>query len=354
MIYSVHTLSIAVRADASSAIGTGHIFRCMALTDEFRRRGGNAFYVCADAPGNLIGMLEEKGYQVKSIPDALNADQDARATLAALSDWPSFDWLVVDHYGLDARWERAVQSRAKRMAAIDDLADRVHDVDVLFDASHDETQLDMYTGLVASRTHLALGAKYILLRREFADRAPSQRRFDKVRSILVTLGGNDPTNATGLVLDALDDPQFSMIDIDVTLGISNPRLSALKQRARLMTNVNLHVQSSRMAELMTGADLCVGAGGTTSWERCYMGLPSLILILAENQREIAERLDRLGCGRSLGLSIDHSPASIREALCDAIADDGWRGESSRRARELVDGHGVRRVVDIIQTAGERL
>lgn len=353
-MYAVPPLSIAVRADASSAIGTGHIFRCMALTDELRRKGGRAIYVCADAPGNLIGVLEEKGYQVKTIPDALDPDADARATLATLSDEPRFDWLLVDHYGLDSRWERAVQSRARRMVAIDDLANRAHDVDVLFDASHDETQHDLYTGLVASRTYLALGVKYILLRREFADRTPPQRDFGGVRRILVTLGGNDPTNATGLVLDALDAPQFSTIDIDVTLGISNPRLEALKRRAEAMTNVSLHVQSSRMADFMTSADLCVGAGGTTSWERCYMGLPSLILILAENQREIAERLDRLGCGRSLGLSVKHSPASIRGALLDAIADDGWRAATSRCARELVDGHGVNRAVDIIETAGARV
>src|SRR6056297_2050311 len=295
-----HPFRLAVRADASSEIGTGHVFRCLALTDEVRRMAGEVIYVCAEAPGNLIGMLREKGYPVKVIPGALEAEADAGATRAALAGEEPSDWLLVDHYGLDHRWERAMRVCARHLAALDDLANRPHDVDLLFDTSHQATEAELYAGLVPSNTRLFLGSDYILLRREFFERARPDRDFSAVRRILVTLGGNDPLNATGLALDALDDPRFSQIQIDVTLGLSNPRLEHLKEQAACMTNVTLHVQSSRMADLMASADLCLGAGGTTSWERCYMGLPSLNLVLADNQRNFAAELERMGCARNLG------------------------------------------------------
>lgn len=340
-------LRLAVRTDASSAIGTGHVFRCLALTDELRRLGGEVVFVCAKTPGNLTDMLIEKGYPLRLIPDGLAPEADANATHAALAEDGVFDWLLVDHYGLDVRWERILRSSIRCAAALDDLADRSHDVDLLLDSSHDTAEAGLYEKLVPPGARLALGPEYVLLRREFFGRMPPERIVGPVRRILVTLGGNDPLNATGLALDALDDPFFSGIQIDLTLGLSNPRLEHLITRASAMPNVTAHVQSSRMADLMAGADLCLGAGGMTSWERCYMGLPSLVLVLADNQRDFAARLERMGCARNLGDADRLDVDRLRAEMHAAISDPAWRQSASLKSSEQVDGRGVSRTIDLM-------
>jgi UDP-2,4-diacetamido-2,4,6-trideoxy-beta-L-altropyranose hydrolase len=340
-------LRLAVRTDASSAIGTGHVFRCLALTDELRRLGGEVVFVCAKTQGNLADMLIEMGYSLRWIPDRLSPEADANATLAALAEDGKFDWLLVDHYGLDVRWERILRSSIRRLVALDDLADRSHDVDLLLDSSHDTAEAVLYEKLVPPGATLAVGQEYILLRREFFGRTPPERNAGPVRRILVTLGGNDPLNATGLTLDALDDPVFSGIQIDLTLGLSNPRLEHHKSRASAMPNVTAHVQSSRMADLMADADLCLGAGGMTSRERCYMGLPSLILVLAENQLEFATKLERMGCARNLGYADRLHPDQLRAEMHAAVIDPAWRQNASLKSLEQVDGRGAPRTIDLM-------
>ena len=345
---SKSTFRLAVRVDASSAIGTGHVFRCLALTDEMRRMGSEIVYVCAEAPGHPRDLLIDKGYRVHVIAPDLSLESDAAAMRSVLALDGPFDWLLVDHYKLNADWERAAAGIASRIAAIDDLADRHHDVDLLIDSSHDASQAGLYENLVPLDAQLALGSEYVLLRREFFETPPPERDFGAVRRILVTLGGNDPVNATGLTLEALDDPAFSSVQIDLTLGVSNPRLEAHMSKARAMANVTVHVQSPRMAELMAKADICLGAGGMTSWERCYMGLPSLILVIADNQREFAAKMEKMGCARSLGWSEKISKADLRSAILEAIRDTAWREKTSRTGQSRVDGQGVFRIIDRLQ------
>ncbi|WP_186400628.1 UDP-2,4-diacetamido-2,4,6-trideoxy-beta-L-altropyranose hydrolase [Stappia sp. P2PMeth1] len=346
---SLSSLQVAIRADASSVIGTGHVFRCLALADELRRNGVQALFICRHAPGHMGDIIRGKGHGVQLIPDAADWQSDAKATKAALASFlEPVDWLIVDQYGLDARWEEAVRPMAKRLAAIDDLADRPHAVDLLIDSSHLPDEAGVYDPLLSPETRRAIGPDYVLLRREFFEQTPPERDHCAVRRILVTLGGNDPLNATGLALEALDDPSFANIQIDLTLGLANPRLEAMKVRASAMPNVTVHVQSSRMSELMAKADVCLGAGGTTSWERCYMGLPSLVLVLAENQRDFAAKLERMGCARNLGPADRIDVDQLRGALLAAISNAAWRRKTSQNGRELADGRGINRIVEHLQ------
>jgi UDP-2,4-diacetamido-2,4,6-trideoxy-beta-L-altropyranose hydrolase len=265
---------------------------------------------------------------------------------------PNTDWLIVDHYGLDARWEEALRPMAKWLAAIDDLADRPHAVDLLVDSSHFDFEAGRYDALLPSWTRRAIGPDYALLRREFLEQTPPERDHRIVRRILVTFGGNDPPNAAGLALEALDVAAFADIHIDLTLGVSNPRLESLKARAAQMPNVTVYVQSSHIAQLMARADLCLGAGGLTSWERCYMGLPSLVLVLAENQSEIATTLDRLGCILNLGPAQNIDTGTLRKEVSAALLDAKWRRKASLAGRALVDGQGVSRVLRLLQAFRE--
>jgi UDP-2,4-diacetamido-2,4,6-trideoxy-beta-L-altropyranose hydrolase len=340
------SMKVAIRTDASSFIGTGHVFRCLALADELRLRGAQVLFICRQSQGHLGELLRGRDHDIRFISDVSTWEHDAQATKTALMEFPTtMDWLIVDHYSLDARWEEAMSPFVKRLAAIDDLANRPHAVDLLIDSSHRADEAGVYDSLVPNDTRRAIGSRYVLLRREFFATKPPKRNHDTVRRILVTFGGSDPLNATGLALDALDDPTFGAIEIDLTLGLANPLLKDLEARAARMRNVTVHMQSSRMAELMAKADLCLGAGGATSWERCYMGLPSVVLILAQHQYGIAEKLHRMGCVLNLGFADKLNVVTLRAGILQATKDSEWRASASRAALDQVDGRGIERVLE---------
>lgn len=342
--------TLLIRADASQEIGTGHIFRCLALADEARARGARVFFISQNVLGNLGGLLSEKGYQTYWIPDsdAWDADADAKATQSIIADLNSkIDWILVDHYKLDAQWEASIRPLVGRLAVIDDLADRPHAADLLIDYSHGIRDLSLYDNLLPTDARRALGPAYTLLRREFFETKRLSRKPSAARRILVTLGGNDPLNTTEMVLDALDCSELSHLSIDVTLGTSNPRLTLLQRKIAGMPNVTPYVQHSRMADLMMRADLCIGAGGTTALERCYLGLPSLILVLADNQQGVAAALHEDGCARNLGFVGDMTVEGLRYSISNAVSDIDWLEQSSRRGEERVDGKGVFRVLDLL-------
>lgn len=339
---------ILFRADASSEIGSGHVFRCLGLADELRRQGHASRFACREVPGHLIGLIRDRGYACDALAPGLDAAEDARATLAPLGD-ARLDWLIVDHYGLGAAFERTLRTCAAHVAVIDDLADRAHACDILMDSSRFPADTHAYDALVPSECERLLGPDYVPLRREFFELVPPERDHTAVRTILVTLGGNDPIGLTGRVLDAAATlPQYAF---DVTVGSSNPRLSALQDAAASVPNVTLHLQHPRPSDLMLRADLCLGAGGQTSWERCYLGLPSLLVILADNQRTLATRLDALGATRLLGDGEHLTAAQLADALRDAAADRGWRERSGRIAQSLVDGRGLERFVEALARHG---
>ncbi len=348
-------LEIVFRADASAAIGTGHVHRCLGVADELKARGHGIAFVCRSEPGHLVDLVRGRGFECLVLPAGVASDEDARLTATCVARAKGVvDWVVVDHYGLDAAWENAVRGCARRLFVVDDLADRLHESDILLDASHGEDASGRYRDLVPDFTKLLLGPSYILLRREFFGRPQTPRSLRPVRRILMTFGGNDPLNMTGLALRALDHPAFSSIALDVTVGTSNPRLAEVQQQAAALAQATLHVQHPKPSILMQQADLCLGAGGTTSWERCYLGLPSLIVVLADNQREIAERLDRMGVVRSLG---DGSKLGIRDlqtAVQSAIQDQAWQLASSRAGQALVDGGGIERMVRVIESMDGQL
>lgn len=345
-------LECVFRADASAAIGTGHVHRCLGLGDELKVRGHGVTFVCRSEPGHLIALVRDRGFECTVLPAGIDPGEDAGGTLAAIeARGAPVDWVVVDHYGLDATWESVVGRKARRLFVIDDLADRPHDSDVLLDASHGEDATSRYDGLLPARTRLFLGPRYIPLRREFFGRQQIPRSPRPVQRILMTFGGNDPLDMTGLALRALDHPDFAAVAIDVTVGTSNPRLEEVRRLAGDMPRVTLHVQHPRPSVLMDAADLCLGAGGTTSWERCYLGLPSLIVVLADNQREIAERLDRMGIVRSLGDGTKLTVEDLRTAVQSAIGDRDWQLASSRAGQALVDGGGLARMVRVIEEMG---
>lgn len=349
------------RADASASIGTGHVMRCLTLAGALAKKGVDVSFICREHDGHLCDLIEERGFAVHRLPapaegftvEAIpahaawlgttwqkDADQTG-AVIKTLGVKP--DWLVVDHYALDSRWEHALCPLVGRIFVIDDLADRTHGCDLLLDQNLFADMQTRYTGKVPKDCRLLLGPEYALLQPIYAelhDRIPP--REGPVQRILISFGGADRDNLTGRALAAFLSLNRPDIDVDVVISDSSPYTSEIRTKAAGHANIHLHGNLPTLAPLMTRADLAIGAAGTTSWERLCLGLPALVVTLAENQRPIADELHRQGLIRWLGHKGEVSKQRIRQALAELI-EEGVDEEWSLRCRAAVDGKGVDRV-----------
>jgi UDP-2,4-diacetamido-2,4,6-trideoxy-beta-L-altropyranose hydrolase len=358
-------LRIVIRVDASAAIATGHVMRCLTLASALRQRGAAVSFICREHPGHLCGLIEERGFPVSRLPapraDVRGAagpahaawlgaswEEDAeqtRSALAAMGEKP--DWLVVDHYALDRRWESALRASAGRLMAIDDLADRAHDCDLLLDQNMVAKMHARYAGKVPEACVLLLGTDYALVQPIFAElrtRAPSAQ--EPVRRIFIYFGGVDSDNLTGRTLSAFIGLKRPDIEVDAVFSASAPHAQALRRLAAAHKNIHLHSGLLTLAPLMVRADVAVGAGGATSWERLCLGLRSIVVTTAENQRSTTEELARRDLICWLGPKEKADEAAFAREL-DAMIG----GRSSRRCPAPFDGRGVDRVSAALTVTG---
>lgn len=355
-------MNIAFRVDASSQIGTGHLMRCMALADALKKRGSVTRFVSRHVPDHLRDMLITKGHDfvmLESNPsNAIQCDlahahwlgtsqqADAQETIKALSD-STWDWLVVDHYALDAHWETTLRQKFKHILVIDDIADRNHDCDVLLDQNLYADMISRYSGKVPTHCQLLLGPRYALLREEFRQlHEQAKPRTSKVKRILVFFGGIDAENYTGRAIEALVKIGDPHLHVDVVIGAQHPYRTKIEAECAQYGFV-CHVQTSQMAKLMAAADLAIGAGGSSNWERCCLGLPSLLAAIAENQVLANTALAELGGADYLGKSSKVSVDKWCGALTSRLHSD-WLTLTSSRALGLVDGLGIQRLMDTMK------
>lgn len=337
---------ILFRCDASPSLGGGHVMRCLTLARELARTGAEITFATAGGAADSVPALARSGFALLELDDP----HDSTELLARLPE--RLDLLVVDHYGLDAAFERALRPIAERILVIDDLADRAHACDVLVDQNFGREALD-YRDLVCDGTRILAGAQYALLRPEFAAARPAalerRTRTKGVARILVSMGMTDIGGVTERVLSAVLAADTGAA-VDVVLGSAAPSLEAVRAIAAERDDVALHVDSADMGALMTRADLAIGAAGSTSWERCCLGLPSIVLVLAENQREIALRLDAAGI-----LAAVSSVEEIRASVHDIVRDPDRLHAMSALAASVTDGRGTARVGTLaVPTDGERV
>jgi len=344
-------MRVVFRADASSAIGSGHVMRCLTLADQLRDRAqAQVEFVCRKLPGHWIDYIRARGYPVAALSaaDLLQADDaaDAHMTIAHLTGHArqTADWLVVDHYGLDKRYERRVRPYVKRLMVIDDLADRPHCCDMLLDPNVDPEQGARYRDLIEPATKLVIGAQYAPLRPEFAAFRSRVKRDGGVRRLLVSFGGVDATGEIGKTLAALAPLAGLDLHIVVLAGKANPARSRLAGLCAELPHVAFLAHSEHMAEQMLAADLAIGAGGSTMWERCCLGLPALVITTADNQEHLTAMAAKTGAVRWLGRSAEVDAGMIREAVVQAIRDGEGLRRMSARAMQLTDGQGAIRIV----------
>lgn len=348
---------VVFRVDASRVIGTGHVMRCLTLADSLRSRGVNCVFVTREHGGHLGGLIRGRGFEVIVLPlapaVALAPDgyghwlgggweADADATVAALSARRP-DWMIVDHYAIDERWERRVRPHCHSLAVIDDLADRDHDCDLLLDQNAGAEE--RYAGRVNDSCHLMLGPRYALLQPQYAElHAHPRKRGTEIRRVLVYFGGADAKDVTGMAVDALLALDRPDIAVDVVVEPTHPRARSLAERVAGHANFTVHGRLPTLAPLILAADLAIGAGGATTWDRCCLGLPTLVITIADNQTAAAAELHRQGLVRWLGHHSHVNSEALREELRRVLGEeitDTW----SKRCSELVDGRGASRVVD---------
>lgn len=360
---------IVFRVDSSRAIGTGHLMRCVSLAAELIKTGQKVLFVCRELEGNITDRLESLGMAVARLRGGqsfewedrwkggrwrgAHIEADAAETLASVAGrGGAADWLIVDHYMADFEWEKLMRTAAKKIMVIDDLANRRHDCDLLLDQNLYDDMHSRYKGLVPERCRMLLGPRYALLRPEFTEARGSLRKAQPEASrIFVFFGGADCTNETSKALEAIRMLNRPGIRVDVVAGPSNPHLLEIERQCYAVEGAVLHRRTDRMAKLMSAARVAIGASGTTTWERCCMGLPSVVIAVAENQVEIAESLSKRRLIKYLGRHSEVSSLDIKNAVEDFLDDSGYRSRMSLESKKVLDGKGAARVAGHIRQMG---
>ncbi len=352
-------LRVLIRADASATLGAGHVMRCLTLARGLIGRGDEVHFASrplapalarlVEAAGCSLHLLPPPGAETRGEPDA-GWENDAAETGAVAEAIGAVDWLVVDHYGIDCRWQQRLRHHARRLLVIDDLANRAHDCDCLLDMNQGRRAAD-YRSWVDPGCRLLLGPDYALIRPEFRrlreEAAAGTRKFADVERVLVSMGGTDALDVTARVLDGIASAGLACA-VDVVLTSAAPHLEAVRRQCHgFAGRCHLHVDVADMAALMAAADLAVGAGGSSSWERCCLGLPTLLVVTADNQRPGAEALCGAGAAVCLGNAEVVDAAVLAAALRDWTADVAGLRRMSERAAGICDGLGVERVLRVM-------
>jgi len=365
------SIGVAFRVDASVLTGSGHVMRCLTLAEELRQAGADVGFITRSHEGNLNGLIQSKGFKLYELPSSpyraplkdtsrgeyatwLGTTQqaDAAETVEILKDLQP-DWLIVDHYAIDETWEKLLRPFVNKIMVIDDLADRKYDCDLLLDQNYVHGDRQRYAELVSPACTLLAGPQCALLRKEFAEaRKNLKNRDGSVRRVFVFFGGVDPDNMTGKALEALSASEFSHVHVDIVIGAANPHRETISQGVKQRSLTTLHVQVENIAELMAQADLALCAGGTTTWERFCLGLPSLVVTIADNQVPFTRDLHEDGLLRWVGTSLDVDVQTLHKGISKALQDTDRNRQETELGMRLVDGNGVQKVVEVITKANQ--
>lgn len=325
------------RFDASPKIGAGHAMRCIALAEACADMGWNVSFVVDRQTKSVVPAMERFGLAVHAFSDR----ESELKTIQEVADGVA-DLLVIDHYERGEDFEKSCRKYAKKILVLDDGASRSHDCDILVDAA--ATDPGRYKKYIPEHARVLSGPEVAIVQKSFVARrftSSSRRAEHQVRTIFVSCGATDPANATPLVLDALNGLNP---DVSVTIAMSSraPHLDAVK--SRLGDNMQLKLDCDDMPGLMAEADLAIGAPGGTAWERCCLGLPSIVITLADNQRGIASTLLAAGAAIDAGRIEAGFVDRLRGLVVDLLADQERRMAIGEAARKLVDGRGTQRIL----------
>lgn len=360
-------MNIAFRVDSSTFMGIGHVMRCLTLADKFKERGHKCTFICRLLTSSMEKKIILHGHQIihLSLPTEIletsrMVDNDYQSWLvvgwkedayqvAQVLERNSYDWLIVDHYGVDKRWEASLRGVVKSMLVIDDLANREHVCEVLLDQTYLRKESEYYN-FVSPGTVFLCGTRFALLREEFnlyRSASLSRRELPKLESSVISLGGTDPNNITVDILRAFEGIRLpESHKMTVILGSDSTALQAVSDAAKkLRWNVDIKINVTNLGQILCMADFAIGAAGTTSWERCCLGVPSGIISIASNQKQIAAALQKAGA--AFIISNNNLSKGLQSFVKHLNVENLRKMVSS--SSSITDGKGVERVVCVVES-----
>ena len=360
-------MKIIFRTDSSSEIGAGHVMRCLTLAKILKKRGSDCKFVCRKLKGNFIKKIKKENFEVITLYNqnqkkiVRNYDRsrskylkwlnttlqnDAKQTIDALH-LKKIDLLIVDHYSLDKSWEKKLRPYTSKIMVIDDLANRFHDCDFLLDQNLGSSK-KRYKKLVPNKCKQFHGSKYVLINQIYASKKfKLKNRSGKINQILIYFGsGNDSLKFIKIALKVFCDPELLNINLDIVFNGSSSGFLDIKQIAKKRGKCRIHVDLPNLSKLILKADLAIGAAGSTTWERCLAGLPSILIISDTNQEIIAKFM------KSVGAAFIFRPSSklekeFKNSVKLLINEPNTCLKMGRNAHKICDGYGSERVAEEI-------
>lgn len=345
-------MKIFFRADASDNIGTGHVIRCLTLADRMLKQKSQIYFICKELPGNLCNFIKSKKYRVFRLPQShFTKDErkdDAEQVKEIIKKSGGCDCVVVDHYSIDERWEKRIREVTRIIMVIDDLANRRHDCDILLDQNYCQGYKLRYTNLVPAHCLKMLGPVFALLRPEFLKaRRRAKARNGKIKKILISFGGVDPSNETCKVLRAIALLKRPAIKVEVIIGINNLQIPQIKKLAAAMPQVSCNLNVKNISQFMNKADLYLGSPGCSIWECFSGGLPALVIANSGKQVAIVKYLSNQKILHFIGRNIQIKTKDIINNLDYLLKNPLLLRRYSKNSFNLVDGLGAERCADVM-------
>lgn len=336
------------RADADSKIGTGHLMRCLALGQSWVENGGKVIFITNCQTANLTKKLREENFEVVQIKYSYSHQTDWQITKSVLDRFPEA-WCVVDGYHFDNGFYDLIRQNGNRVLVVDDTVRLpFYNADAILNQNIYAENFD-YKCL--PETKLLLGTNFTLLRMEFLKQRKWQRKIpDTARNILITMGGSDFHNQTLKVIRGIEKSKIANLQIRAVIGSSNTHINELKDKIENShISIKLIENAQNMSELIKWSDLAISAAGSTCWELCFLGVPTVLIITAENQNGIANGLSESGFAESLGWFEQVTDEKIADTLNKLLPDKKRREKMSKIGLEIIDGGGVNRVIEILNS-----
>jgi len=321
------------RVDSSHSIGSGHVVRCLSLARTLTNiKESSIQFITSDNEGNLAHLIEKNGFKVHFIESSRPKDSnyhelnnnwelDAKNSSEIIKMQRGItEWLIVDNYGLDINWEKYLRPLVKRIMVIDDLANRKHECDLLLDQNLHNNNERIYSKLIPKTSKKFIGPKYAFIDEKFENKSLIRKRTGELESILVYLGGSDTTHQLIKIISALKILNNRSFSVDLVLGNNKIKKDNLSLVMKGAEGINVIDSTDEMQKLISRADLAIGTCGISAWERCLLGLPTIVIITAENQREDAEILDSIGAIKNLGSADDVTTNNFVKAIEELSSD----------------------------------
>ena len=359
-------MKIAFRVDASNAIGTGHVIRCITLARLFKERGADIQFICRSHEGHLSELIIKNNFNIKLISQSkpINKEKnsgnnylnllgvsqirDAEETTESIKNQKP-DWLIIDNYALDYKWENLLSSYSKNIMVIDDLPNRKHTCNLFLNYNYTKLTIKDYKNFLSKNSKILLGPKYALLSFEYTN---LRKKFlkhptNKISNILLSLGGSDNENITSFVIDVLSETEFSHLKLNVVIGMNNKNRDIILQKVNKRANTFIHEGLTNVASLLANTDLCIGAGGLSTWERICLAVPSLVFCVSQNQKPAFELLLKENLIQSAGTTINLSKVKLKNKILNVMRNSSLIFQTAFKAQSYVDGFGTNRLVEII-------